>query len=72
MNAAGFSLIALLPALLGPLPQEGKTITALLCSGDRVIEIDIPIADDEPAQDGPCHNQGCHAGSCRKQIDRDQ
>ena len=70
MNAALFALAALVPAVLGPLPAPGTSVTALLCGADgvtRAVTIDIPR---EPAdEDDPCRTKGCHAGNCRKRFD---
>lgn len=70
MNALEIGLLALFPAMLGPLPAEERTLTALLCSGDTTIEVEIPISDDTlPNEGAPCHGKGCHGASCRKKLD---
>jgi hypothetical protein len=64
-----FALAALLPVALGPLPAKGRSITAVICSGNGgSLLIEIPIDEDTPAQP-PCSAKGCHAGSCRKRFD---
>ena len=61
-----FALAALVPVLIGPLPQESATLTAKLCGGG---EITIPLGKDTP--DKPdCHPKGCHAGTCREKAKR--
>lgn len=70
MNAAPFALAALVPAILGPLPAPGTSVTALLCGADgitRLVTIDIPREPD--GQEDGCRTKGCHAGNCRKRFD---
>ncbi len=62
MSALPFALAALLPVMLGPLPAPSIAITAKLCGGGTIT---IPLGDDAPAEDNPCHPKGCHAGTCR-------
>jgi hypothetical protein len=63
MSALPFALAALLPFMLGPLPAQSTAITAKLCGGGTIT---IPLGDDAPAEDNPCHPKGCHAGTCRE------
>jgi hypothetical protein len=58
-----YALAALVPVMIGPLPAEaGRTLTMHLCNGGTIT---IPLDEGTPAQDGPCHPKGCHAGTCR-------
>ncbi len=80
MNPRLFALLALFPALTGPLPastQGGPSIIVALCNGGS---IEIPLGDGESGTDkeggdkeggdnAPCHPQGCHGTSCRKRFD---
>ena len=66
MNTGIFALTSMIPALIGPLPAEEKTIETALCGGG-VIEIPLPMREEKP--DAPCHDQGCHASCNRKRID---
>lgn len=65
MSAALFALTALLPAMIGPLPQAERSITLGLCNGGSV-SIPLPMRNDTPA---PCTQKGCHAGCSRKRFD---
>lgn len=64
--------LALLPAMIGPLEAEARTILAPLCGGGFT---SIPAAPGDappgPVQ-GPCCAKGCHSGSTRKRLDRSQ
>lgn len=70
-----FGALALLPAMLGPLEAEARTLTAPLCGGGGGGAMAIPIpardAPPGPAQ-GPCCAKGCHSDSKRKRLDRSQ
>jgi len=64
MSAAlPYAILALIPALIGPLPAESSAFTARLCNGGTIT---IPLGGDAPADDGNCHPKGCHAGNCRE------
>ncbi len=57
------ALAALVPVMIGPIPAEAKTITAMLCNGGTIT---IPLGRNAPpADDSNCHPKGCHAGTCR-------
>lgn len=77
MSAAlPFALAALLPAMLGPLPQaEGNTLVVALCGGGT-ITIALSGEDGDgspPAPPAPCNFKACHGGdNCRKKFDRAQ
>jgi hypothetical protein len=66
--AAGFALLALLPAALSAAPPS-LTITAPSCAGASTI-ITVPLGPDAPTRDGdqPCCAKGCHTGSSRKRY----
>ena len=66
MNALPLALAALIPVMLGPLPARSAAITARLCNGGTIT---IPLGDEAPPQDNPCHLKGCHAGPCRAKDD---
>ncbi|MFA6219774.1 MAG: hypothetical protein WC692_08335 [Erythrobacter sp.] len=71
-RAVAFALAALLPAAIGPLPAQARSITALLCTGDgttRSVEIPLDVPMNDAPAPPPCHAKGCHAGSCRKRFD---
>ena len=61
-----FALAALIPVLIGPLPQESAALTAKLCGGG---EITIPLGQDTPSE-RECHPKPCHAGTCREKAKR--
>ncbi|MFN9632922.1 MAG: hypothetical protein ACK554_05465 [Erythrobacteraceae bacterium] len=67
MSALPVALAALLPVMIGPLPAQSTAITAKLCGGGTIT---IPLGDDTPAQDNPCHPKGCHAGTCREKSEQ--
>lgn len=54
---------ALIPALIGPLPQDQRSITIALCSGGTAT---IPLGGKERERQRECDREGCHAGSCRQ------
>lgn len=61
------AILALVPIAIGPLPQEGRTLTISLCLGG---EITIPLDDGGEKQERDCHQKGCHAGNCREKTKR--
>lgn len=64
--------LVLLPAMLGPLKVEARSLLAPLCGGGAVA---IPFAptDTPPApMQGPCCAKGCQSGASRKRLDRSQ
>lgn len=63
------ALLAFVPVALGPLPQEGRTLTVSLCLGG---EIEIPLDGGKEEDGRGCHPLACHAGNCRERFDRDQ
>ncbi|MCJ2180463.1 hypothetical protein [Novosphingobium album (ex Hu et al. 2023)] len=64
--------LALLPAMIGPLEAEARSIIAPLCGGGAVtIPAGPTDAPSGPVQ-GPCCAKGCHTGSSRKRLDRSQ
>jgi hypothetical protein len=65
MSAAALSvaLLALVPALIGPLPAAQQALTAKLCNGGTIT---IPLGKgNAPDEDRRCQPKGCHAGTCR-------
>lgn len=67
MSAGWLAILALLPAAIGPLPQDAqRTLVARLCAGG---EITIPLGDKDPALPESCPFKACHAGGCRKKFD---
>lgn len=72
MNVHILALIAMIPAITGPLPEQKSFLTTTLCSGGAVIKIDIPISGKDRLPSAPCRGKACHAGTCRKKFDRDQ
>lgn len=67
MNIASVGLIALIPMIIGPLPQEPNALTVSLCGGG---EITISLGDESPEDKRDCHQQACHAGTCREKTKR--
>jgi hypothetical protein len=68
-TALPFALLALVPVLIGPPPQQPTAMIVELCNGGTVT---IPLGDDAPTPDRNCHPKGCHAGTCRDDRNRDQ
>lgn len=69
-----FALLALAPAITGPLPASamgGSSIVVALCSGGT-IEIPLGDQDSDGERNAPCHPQGCHGNTCRKRFDPSQ
>ncbi len=69
MNIAAFALLALVPMMTGPIPTDERTLTMNLCNGGSIT---IPLGEEGEVPMGDCHQQGCHAGNCRKQFDLKQ
>lgn len=70
MSIPSLAILAVLPMITGPLPnEEGRSIVAALCAGGQ-ITIPISGSEDQPKRD--CHQKGCHAGNCRRQFDPEQ
>ncbi len=67
----GLCLLAMVPAMVGPVPLAARSVTVALCSGGVTT---IPL--DQPAAPGtgttPCCAKGCHTSSSRKRLDRAQ
>lgn len=63
--------LALVPAMVGPLEAEARTLVAPLCNGGAMAIPAVPDGPPGPPQ-GPCCAKGCHAGSSRKRLDRSQ
>jgi hypothetical protein len=69
---AVFGALALLPAMLGPLEAEARTLGLPLCGGGAMqVRLPAPDAPPGPPQ-GPCCAKGCQADSRRKRLDRTQ
>lgn len=60
---------AFLPAMIGPLPDPGRSVVATVCSGSGTRAIEIPLPEHEPDSPAPCHTKACHAGCSRKRMD---
>lgn len=60
-------IVALIPMMSGPLPQEEGALTIALCAGG---EITIPLSKSNGEEPGECDQQGCHAGNCRQKGKR--
>jgi hypothetical protein len=67
MNIAPIGLIALIPMITGPLPQDANSLTVALCGGG---EITISLGGEAPEDKRDCHQQACHAGTCREKPKR--
>lgn len=63
MSYPVFAIAALVPMMVGQLPQEGRDIVAQLCGRGEIV---IPIERDEPGKRRDCHQKACHAASCRQ------
>lgn len=63
------TMLALLPALIGPLPDARDQLTVKICGSDAVITISLGGDAPDPGPDPACHEKACHAGSNRKKFD---
>lgn len=65
------ALVAMVPAMIGPLQASARTVAIPLCNGGTAsIPLDAPKL---PGEQGPCCAKGCHGGNCqRKRLDRTQ
>jgi len=67
-----FGALALLPAMVGPLEAQGRSLALPLCGG-AALAIPMPAGDAPPGPpQGPCCAKGCHCDSKRKRLDRSQ
>lgn len=67
-----FGALALMPAMIGPLEAEARSLAAPLCAGSAMI-LQLPVRDAPPGPpQGPCCAKGCHSDSKRKRLDRTQ
>ncbi|SFF90787.1 hypothetical protein SAMN05518801_10382 [Novosphingobium sp. CF614] len=64
--------LALLPAMIGPLEAEARSLVAPLCGGGMLVIPAGPMEGPPGPPQGPCCAKGCHAGSIRKRLDRSQ
>jgi hypothetical protein len=66
-----FSVLALFPAMAGPLEAEARGVAVPLCGGSS---ISLPMGPEGPPgpPQGPCCAKGCKNGSSRKRLDRSQ
>lgn len=66
-----FAALALLPAMVGPLPAAAQSLTVALCNGGSLT---IPAGGSAPlgGSQGPCCAKGCHSGQSRKRLDKSQ
>lgn len=62
------ALVAILPAMVGPLPASARVLHVRLCAGG-VATIPIPLRESPAA---PCLQKGCHAGCNRRRNDPEQ
>ena len=71
MNSALLGVIALVPAMLGPLPQAGgdTSLTLRLCNGGAIT---IPVPQKDREEPAPCHAKVRHAECSRKRFDPSQ
>ena len=70
-SLGSFAALALLPAMIGPIPlAQAGTLNLALCGGGA---LSIPLNSPAPANgSAPCCAKGCHNGSSRKRLDRAQ
>lgn len=61
-------LLALLPAMVGPLPQAGAKLKMPLCNGGTM---ELPLPAPAPGTQ-PCCAKGCRSSDRRSRIDRAQ
>ncbi|WP_159980981.1 MULTISPECIES: hypothetical protein [unclassified Novosphingobium] len=67
-----FGALALLPAMVGPLEAEARSLALPLCGG-TALAIPMPARDAPPGPPrGPCCAKGCYTDGKRKRLDRSQ
>lgn len=76
MNLASIAgVMALLPAMVGPLPQDhGHPSLMLALCGGGVMQVQLKDRSGAPLPVAPvpCCAKGCHTGQRRKLLDRGQ
>lgn len=76
MNSLLLGIMALAPAIIGPLPVKDNVLTIGICGDDPSATIEIPLpsksSPTDVPQDGPCHSAACHASQTRKKFDLNQ
>ncbi|MBX7514525.1 hypothetical protein K3179_08210 [Qipengyuania sp. GH38] len=68
MNGAALGLLALVPAILGPLPEEQQVISARICGNGDAVQIDIPLPPRKSPLNQPCHAKGCRSTSRKHNL----
>ncbi len=66
MNAAILALVALVPAMIGPLPAPTETVLHVALCGGGTAAIPLPRRQREVPE--PCSQKACHAGCSRKRA----
>lgn len=67
-----FAALALVPAMVGPLEAQARTLAVPLCGG-AAMSVPVPLRDAPPGPpQGPCCAKGCHSDNKRKRVDRTQ
>lgn len=63
--------LALIPAMIGPLPTRAQQLKIALCGGGSA---SVPLGGNGGPGNGssPCCAKGCHGGQTRKRLDRTQ
>ena len=69
MNGLAIGVAALLPAILGPLPEAERTIVASLCSPSGTQQVTIRVPQKRAPLIPPCHAKACHGSSRRWKFD---
>jgi hypothetical protein len=76
MNLSSLAgVLALLPAMVGPLPQDqGHPSLMLALCGGGAMQVALRDRDGAPLPTAPvpCCAKGCHAGHRKKLLDRGQ
>ncbi|MFC0203573.1 hypothetical protein [Novosphingobium soli] len=67
-----FGTLALLPAMVGPLEAQARTLAAPLCGGGTALVPLVPRDAPPGPPQGPCCAKGCHSDNKRKRVDRTQ
>ena len=61
-------LLALVPAIVGPLPEQQRIISARICGNGDTVTIEIPVQPRKSPLTQPCHAKGCRSTSRKHNL----
>ena len=68
MNGTVVGILALVPAIVGPLPEQQRIISASICGNGATVTIEIPVQPRKSPLTQPCHAKGCRGASRKHNL----